>query len=185
MTEPSRGMPRLPSVGNRSTSAAMRLQRLGDDAHVGDTGTASPRPSRCANAPKGTFSSARRKIAWPLGSRIFSRSFWGISLMLIGSLPRKTRCCLSMEIDQPLLGDFFHGLSFPHSDLDARLQDGRRDHEDDQQHQHHVDERGDVDVGERVWVRPCALVKAITSLQRLDVPLAPPARARPRSAVPG
>jgi hypothetical protein len=31
--------------------------------------------------------------------------------------------------------------------LDAALQDGRGDHEDEEKHQHDVDERRDVDVG--------------------------------------
>ena len=72
--------------GKMSASAAILLQRLGDDAHVGDAGclTAS---MTVAKAPKGTFSSARTKIAWPSGSRIFWRAACApIWLMFTGSL---------------------------------------------------------------------------------------------------
>jgi hypothetical protein len=49
--------------------------------------------------------------------------------------------------------------------LDARLNNGRSQHEDDEQHQHHVDKRSDVDVGERtlgasLGVGKCHVVKA-------------------------
>src|ERR1019366_392705 len=50
---------------------------------------------------------------------------------------------------QPLFGDFLHRFGVRHRDLNARLQHGRRHHEDDEQHQHHVHQRGDVDVRER------------------------------------
>src|SRR5246127_5210538 len=51
-----------------------------------------------AKAPKGTSSSARMNTDWFCGSRIFCRSLDLISLILTGSFPRNTRCCLLMLI---------------------------------------------------------------------------------------
>src|SRR5579872_656785 len=47
-----------------------------------------------------------------------------------------------------LFGDLFHGSGLRNRDLNAGLQYRRRHHKDDEQHQHHVYERSDVDVGE-------------------------------------
>src|SRR6266478_6028070 len=51
--------------------------------------------------------------------------------------------------DQALLGDFLDGVRFGDVQLDAGLQDGRGDHEDDEENQYDVDERHHVDLGER------------------------------------
>ena len=48
--------------------------------------------------------------------------------------------------DQALLGDLPDGAGFGYGDVDAGLQDGRGDHEDDQQDEDHVDQGSDVDV---------------------------------------
>jgi hypothetical protein len=50
--------------------------------------------------------------------------------------------------DEFLFGDFLDGVSFGDVDFDAGLQDGCRDHEDDQEHENNVDERNHVDLGE-------------------------------------
>src|SRR5579863_6998406 len=49
--------------------------------------------------------------------------------------------------DHTFLGDFFHGAGLRDVNLDPRLQDRRGDHEDDQQHQDHIDQGSDVDLG--------------------------------------
>ena len=49
-------------------------------------------------------------------------------------------------------------------DLHALLHQRRRDHEDDQQHEHHVDERRDVDLGEVVGVEPLPLIRLASSI---------------------
>src|SRR5579863_2092220 len=49
----------------------------------------------------------------------------------------------------PLFGDLFHSTSLGNADLDSRLQHRGRDHEDDQQHQHHIHQRRNVDVRKR------------------------------------
>jgi hypothetical protein len=48
------------------------------------------------------------------------------------------------------------GLGLGQSHVHAGLHDGRRDHEDDEQHQHDVDERRDVDFGKRSGFPPAA-----------------------------
>ena len=48
---------------------------------------------------------------------------------------------------QAFLGRLGVGLGLGQVDADARLHHRRRDHEDDQQDQHDVDERRDVDLG--------------------------------------
>ncbi len=50
--------------------------------------------------------------------------------------------------DEALLGDFADGFGLGDGDFDAGLQHRRGDHEDDQQHEHDVDQRGDVDLRE-------------------------------------
>lgn len=50
--------------------------------------------------------------------------------------------------DEALLEDFLDGVGFREVHLDTGLQDGRGDHEDDQEHENDVDEWHHVDVGE-------------------------------------
>ena len=49
---------------------------------------------------------------------------------------------------QPFFGNLLHRPGFWHADVNPRLQHWRGHHENDQQHQHDVHERGDVNVGE-------------------------------------
>ena len=51
--------------------------------------------------------------------------------------------------DQALLIDFLHGARLRDVDFDAGLQDGRGNHENNEQHENHVHERDHVDLGER------------------------------------
>ena len=51
--------------------------------------------------------------------------------------------------DGALFGELVDGAGLRHGDFDAGLQHRRGEHEDEQQHQHDVDQRRDVDVGER------------------------------------
>ncbi len=51
--------------------------------------------------------------------------------------------------DQALLGNDLHGFGLGHADFNAGLQHRRSQHEDDQQHQHHVHKRRDVDLRQR------------------------------------
>ncbi len=101
-----------------------------------------------AKAPKGTSSSARTKMDWCCGSRIFCFSLAAISLMLIGVVAQKNPLLLVDADHQALFGDLFHRPRLGHIDLDAGLQHRGGDHEDDQQHQDNVHQRRDVDVGE-------------------------------------
>src|SRR5215472_8796422 len=48
--------------------------------------------------------------------------------------------------DQPLFGNGFHCSGFGNSHFDAGLQDRSRQHEDDEQHQDHVDKWRDIDL---------------------------------------
>jgi hypothetical protein len=50
--------------------------------------------------------------------------------------------------DQSQFGDFLDGMGFGDVELDAGLQDGGGDHEDDQKDEDDVDERDHVDLGE-------------------------------------
>ena len=50
--------------------------------------------------------------------------------------------------DRTLFGDLLHSAGLRNIDLDARLQHRRRHHKDNEQHQHHIDQRSDVDIGE-------------------------------------
>ena len=50
--------------------------------------------------------------------------------------------------ENPFARDVLRTRRDRQSHLDAPLQHGGRDHENDEQDQHHVDERDDVDLGE-------------------------------------
>src|SRR4051812_16889643 len=50
---------------------------------------------------------------------------------------------------QPRLGNLINGLRVRHSHVNARLNNRRGQHKDNEQHQHHIDKRSDVDVGKR------------------------------------
>ena len=81
-----------------SVFAGIRFQRLRHDAYVGDArllhrihdGRKSAERHILIGAHKDRIGSADRESS--------ARSLAPISLMLIASLPRNTRCCLSMEI---------------------------------------------------------------------------------------
>ena len=63
-----------------------------------------------ANAPKGTFSSARRKMDCPVGSRTFWRSR-APDLVDVDGIVAQKNALLAIDGDhQPLFGDFFHRL---------------------------------------------------------------------------
>ena len=51
--------------------------------------------------------------------------------------------------DHAFFGELVDRARLGDGDLDAGLQHRRGEHEDEQQHQHHVDQRRDVDLGER------------------------------------
>ena len=53
-----------------------------------------------------------------------------------------------------LFGDLFHGARLGDIHFNPGLQHRRRHHKDDEQHQHHVDQRRDVDIGERSLSSP-------------------------------
>uniref|UniRef100_E6QHZ2 Uncharacterized protein n=1 Tax=mine drainage metagenome TaxID=410659 RepID=E6QHZ2_9ZZZZ len=57
---------------------------------------------------------------------------------------------------QALLGDLPDGAGPGHGDLDAGLEHWRGEHEDDQQNQHHIDQRRDVDLRHRSLGSPVA-----------------------------
>jgi len=71
--------------------------------------------------------------------------------------------------DHALFGDLFHGAGFGDVDFNTRLQHRRRDHEDDEQHQHHVNQGVMLMSAseERVW--PLLLVNATVSLPWEDL----------------
>src|SRR5580658_1715546 len=50
---------------------------------------------------------------------------------------------------QPLFGNLFDRARVGNVDFDSRLQHGRGDHENDEQHEDDIDQRSDVDVGKR------------------------------------
>ena len=51
--------------------------------------------------------------------------------------------------DHALFGELIDGAGLGDGHLDAGLKHGRGEHEDEQKHENHVDERRDVDLGER------------------------------------
>ena len=65
-----------------------------------------------------------------------------------GVVPQKHALLLVNADYKALFRDLFHGTRFGHAHLNTGLQHRRSDHEDDQQHQHDVNQRRDIDIGE-------------------------------------
>ena len=71
--------------------------------------------------------------------------------------------------DQALFPDLLYRFRLRQVDFDARLQDGRRDHKDDQEHQHDVHKGNDIDLGKGGPGLACKLRHAIYPALRLNL----------------
>ncbi len=102
-----------------------------------------------AKVPNGTVSSQRKNTG--VGLRIVHlRANLAAQVVDVDRVIAEVHQLRAVDGDhQARFGDFLDRLRFRQIHVDAGLQNRRGDHENDQQHQHHVHEGNDVDVGER------------------------------------
>src|SRR5271169_1016914 len=146
-TEPTSDRPDVGSCGKMSASAAILLQRLSDDAHVGDPGLLygvhDGGKSAEGDVLVGTHEDG---LAFGIANLLPQLR---TNLIDVDGIVAQKYLLLAVDGDhQTLLGDLFHRLGVRHSHFNARLQHRRRHHEDDEQYQYDVHQRCDVDVGE-------------------------------------
>jgi hypothetical protein len=136
------------------------LQGLGHDADVGNACLL----DRIHDAGKG---SKGHPLIGAQIDDLVSRIFAGLLqfvrqiVHIDGLSPRYTCLVFGNGHHHALLGDLFDGARLGNGYFNARLQHRRGQHEDHQQHQHHVDQRRDVDFGQRCLGASAAPVKAI------------------------
>ena len=127
------------------SSVAIR-DGLGDDADIGDAGLAE-RVDDAGEGAKGNRLIATKKDG-VVGTLLLSFDL-GRKIVNVNGTVAKIEGLLFVDgDDEMILIDFFDGVGFGDVDLDAGLQDGRGDHEDDEKDEDHVDERDHVDFGE-------------------------------------
>src|SRR6266404_4534168 len=120
---------------------------LGDDADITDAGLAQS-VYHAGEDAEGDFFVAAEEYGF---LRFFElRVNFGAKLVNVDGVVAEVNLLGFVDrYDETLFGDFLDGVRFGNVELDARLQDGCGDHEDDQEDQHDVDERHHVDLGER------------------------------------
>jgi hypothetical protein len=119
---------------------------LGDDADVGDAGLAERVDYGGESAEGNGFIGAEEDGV--IGMLELRFNFVGELMNVHGIVAEVDALGFVDGDDETLFGDFFYGVSFGDVDFDARLQDGRGDHKNDQQDEDDVDEGNHVDVGE-------------------------------------
>ena len=121
---------------------------LGDDADVGDAGLAKGIDDGAEGAEGNGFVGAEED---DIAVGIFGLFFnFGSEVVNVDGIVAEIDALIFVDGDDEfLLGDFLDGVRFGDVNLDAGLQDGCGDHEDDEEDEDHVDERDHVDIGER------------------------------------
>ena len=128
-------------------SAVPIIDWLGDDADVGDAGLAESVDDGAEGAEGNGFVGADVDDVFLRLGLFFD--FVGELVNVDGVVAEVDQLVFIQGDDQALLGDFFYGVGFGDVDFDAGLEDGRGDHEDDQEDEDDVDEGNHVDFGER------------------------------------
>ena len=126
---------------------SLRLQRLGDDADVGDASLFDGIHDRGEGAEG-------HALVGPEVDDAFGVRFAG-GLQQRGELVDVDGLVLQEDVllavdgdDHALFGELVDGARLGDRDLDTGLENWRREHEDEQKHENHVDQRRDVDLGE-------------------------------------
>src|SRR5215475_720339 len=135
------------SCSKKISPLAMGLERLRHDADVGDTRLLD-RIHHGSECPEGdVFVGAEiNRLMQRVANFLLQHRSNGIDVD--GVVAQEDPLLLVDADDDALFGDLLDGSRLRHVDFNARLQHRRSDHENDQQNQDDVDERGYVDVGE-------------------------------------
>ena len=130
-------------------AASLLLQRLGDDADVGDAGLLDRIHDGGEGSEGDTLVGAQVDDA--LGGVAFAGAAeqGGKGVDVDGLVLQEDVLLLVDGDDHALFGELVDGAGLRDGHLDAGLKDGRGEHEDEQKHEDDVDQRRDVDLGER------------------------------------
>src|SRR5258707_11855217 len=131
-----------------SAFCAILIQRLSDDAHIGNARLLHRVHDSGERAERNVLVGANEdeliaRIAHPLPDA------GGNLVDIDGVVAEENPLIFVNGDDDPLFSDFFHGSSLGNADLDAGLENRRSHHKYDEQDEHDVNQRGDVDIGER------------------------------------
>ncbi len=119
---------------------------FGDDADVGEAGDAKGIDDGGEAAEGNGFVAAEEDGV--LGMFELFADFVGELMDVDGIVAEVDALGLVNGDDEALLGDFLDGVRFREIHFDAGLQDGRGNHEDDQEDEDDINERDHVDLGE-------------------------------------
>src|ERR1700730_5137095 len=120
---------------------------LGDDTDITDAGLAQSVYNAGEDAERNFFVAAEKNGVLRL---LELRVHFSAELMNVDGIVAEIKSLRLVDRDdEALLGDFLDRVRLGDVELDAGLEDGRGNHEDDQENEHDVDERHHVDLGER------------------------------------
>jgi hypothetical protein len=126
----------------------MGIERLGDDAHVADARLLYC-VHHCSERPEWYVLVGADEDGLMLRVPYLLTQLCS-NLINVNGIVAQINTLLLVDADnQALFRDLFYAASLWDVDLDAGLQHRRCHHEDDEQNENHVDQRGDVDVGKR------------------------------------
>src|SRR6516164_3253125 len=132
-TDIARGRPRLPCSRKMSVSAAILVERLGHDAHVGNASALDCVHDGGEGAERDLLIGAnedRLVLGIP-----YSLAQAGFDVVDVDGIVAEKHALLLVDADhQTLFGDFLHGARFGDIDFDPRLQHGSSHHEDDEKY---------------------------------------------------
>src|SRR5580658_1038968 len=143
----ARARPQLLCSKNISACCAILFQRLSDDADVGDARLL----YRIHDGGEGTEGHVRigaEKDELVAGIADLLPELGGNLVDVDGIVAEENALVLIDRDNHPFLSNFLDGAGFWHIDFNARLQDWRSDHEDDEQNEDDIDKGSDVDIGE-------------------------------------
>src|SRR5207237_3837162 len=134
------------SCSKKISAAAMRIERLGDDAYVADARLLYCIHHRGESAERYIFIGADKNGLMLRVPNLLTQLC--ANMINVNGIVSQINPLLLVDADnQPLICDFFYATSFGDVYLNAGLEHRRRHHENNQEHQHNVHQRRDVDVG--------------------------------------
>src|SRR5271155_1906632 len=142
----ARARPQLPCSKNISAFCAILFQRLSDDAHVGDA-RLFYRVHDGGKGSEGDVLVGADKNELVAGIANLLAEFGGDLVDVDGVIAEENALVFINGNDGAFFRNFFDGAGFGNVDFDAGLQNGSSHHKNDEQHEHDIDERSDVDIG--------------------------------------
>src|SRR5579864_1560687 len=136
------------SCSKNISPLAMGLERLRNDTDVRNSGTLHRVHDGCKGPERNVFVRAQKN-----GLMLWVAHFLpqlSANLIDVYRIVAQKDALLFVDADhQPFFGDFFDSPRFRNGDFNSGLKHRSRDHKNNQQHQHYVHQRSDVDVRKR------------------------------------